>query len=257
MNCVQGLFKGVQVRIIKEFQKSFEPIVAEIIRTIRHYNLINDHETIALALSGGKDSTTLLYLLWYINKYSYLNFNLVALHVRTDDYNTDSMRVLCDELGVEYVDLKIDMERSLANKKGVCYSCSRFKRLAMWEFMQERSIKRVVFGHHAGDVVETFLMNLLEHNRIDGLKPKLRYEKYPLIVIRPMLTVSEKDIIKVYNTLKLPLLSYECPYESSNIRDTYRDKKTLLDELFGKDELQYRLIKALKNNAIDYRWDKK
>ena len=88
------------------FDKSIKRVVSRIIRTIRKYKLIEENETVAVALSGGKDSATMLFLLWYISKYSYLNYKLIGLHVRTGDYDTTPITEMCNMLGIESKILK-------------------------------------------------------------------------------------------------------------------------------------------------------
>ncbi|MBN2829354.1 MAG: tRNA 2-thiocytidine biosynthesis protein TtcA [Candidatus Cloacimonetes bacterium] len=231
----------------RDFSKALEPVCSEIIRTIREYGLIEHNERIGVAVSGGKDSVGLLYLLWYINKYSYQKFEIVAMHVRTAEYDTAPLSEMCRLLEIEYFDLKINMERITA-EKSICYSCSRFKRVAMWEKMEELGITKLAMGHHAGDAVETFFMNLFEHSRIESIRPKVVYEKYPLIVIRPMITLSEDKIVKIFRDRDLPMLSYKCPFDEENIRSKFRINVKDMSSLFGIPGIQARVIKALKQN---------
>ncbi len=244
----------MRLRIVKEYRKSLEPISSEIIRAIRKYELIDNNETIAVAVSGGKDSLILLYLLWYVNKYSYLNYSVIALHVRTDKYDTGIISDYCSALGIEYRELSINMERSIS-EKSVCYSCSRFKRVAMWEYMENHGIQKMALGHHAGDLTETFVMNLMEHSRIETLRPVVKYDKYPLKVIRPMLTIGERAIQNIFTNLELSILDYKCPYEENNIRDEYRQKVKSLDKIFGENRIEFRLVNALKKNNVRYTWE--
>lgn len=83
----------------KNFGKWF---INDVLRAIRKYELINENEKIAVALSGGKDSTTLLYILAYLKKFSNLSFSLSAAHIKIADYNTSKLRDFCRDLNVSY-----------------------------------------------------------------------------------------------------------------------------------------------------------
>lgn len=227
------------------FDKSIKRVVSRIIRTIRKYRLIAENETIAVALSGGKDSTTLLYLLWYINKYSYLNFNLVGLHVQTGDYDPTPIREVCRMLDIESVILHIDMVQVI-NYPHICYSCSRIKRQAMWEEIHRRGIKKIAYGHHADDAVDTFFMNLIIHQNIESFPPILDYVKLDLAVIRPLIFVREDWILKLFQKKSLTKLDYTCPYEETNIRQDFREKVEQLQQVFPDYRVEENVLKALE-----------
>ncbi len=229
------------------FDKSIKRTVSRIIRTIRKYKLIQDNETIAVALSGGKDSATLAYLLWYISKYSYLNFKLIGIHVKTADYDITPIKDLCSLLDIEAVFLNIDMEQVI-NYPHICYSCARIKRQAMWEEINRRGIRKIAYGHHADDAIDTFFMNLIIHQNIESFPPILEYHKLDLAVIRPLIFVNESWILNVFKRKSLTKLTYKCPYEEQNIREDFRAKVEKLQEIFPAYRLEENVIKALEKH---------
>lgn len=230
-----------------KFDKSIKRVVSRIIRTIRKYKLIEENETVAVALSGGKDSTVLLFILWYINKYSYLNFNLIGLHVKTGEYDISAITEMCTLLGIESVTLKIDMEQVI-NYPHICYSCSRIKRQAMWEEINRRGIKKIAYGHHSDDAVDTFFMNLLLHQNIESFPPILDYIKLDLAVIRPLIFVREDWILKLFKKKDLTKITYDCPYEETNIRQDFRQKVEKLQEIFPEYRVEENVMKALEKH---------
>ncbi|MBI9032469.1 hypothetical protein JEZ13_10795 [bacterium] len=227
------------------YDKSIKRIISRIIRTIRKYKLIEENETIAVALSGGKDSATLLFLLWYINKYSYLKFNLIGLHVQTGDYDLSPITKLCEMFEIESVILHIDMEQVI-NYPHICYSCARIKRQAMWEEINRRGIRKIAYGHHADDAVDTFFMNLVIHQNIESFPPILHYRKLDLAVIRPIIFVNESWILNLFQKKNLTKISYQCPYEETNIREDFRSKVEKIQEIFPEYRLEENVIKALE-----------
>jgi len=227
------------------YDKSIKRVVSRIIRTIRKYKLIEENETVAVALSGGKDSAALLFILWYINKYSYLNFNLIGLHVQTGDYDTKPISNLCNMLGLESKILKIDMKQVI-NYPNICYSCARIKRYAMWEEINRRGIKKIAYGHHADDAVDTFFMNLIIHKNIESFPPILDYQKMGLAVIRPLIFVEEKWISNLFIKKNLTKIAYDCPYEETNIRQDFRGKVEKLQVVFSEYRVEENVIKALE-----------
>jgi len=227
------------------FDKSIKRVVSRIIRTIRKYKLIEENETIAVALSGGKDSATLLFLLWYINKYSYLHFKLLGLHVQTGDYDLTPITDLCKTFDVELAILHINME-PIINYPHICYSCARIKRQAMWEEINRRGIRKIAYGHHADDAIDTFFMNLIIHQNIESFPPILTYKKLDLAVIRPLIFVEEKWILNLFKKKNLTKIAYDCPYEETNIREDFRDKVNKLQEIFPEYRVEENVIKALE-----------
>lgn len=229
------------------FDKSIKPMISRIIRTIRKYKLIEENETIAVALSGGKDSATLLFLLWYINKYSHLNFKLIGLHVKTGDYDLTAITDVCEKLDIESVILKIDMEQVI-NYPHICYSCSRIKRYAMWEEINRRGIRKIAYGHHADDAVDTFFMNLFIHQNIESFPPILTYDKLDLAVIRPLIFIRENWILHQFKKKNLTKTDYLCPYEETNIREDFREKVEKLQEVFPEYRVEENVLKALEKH---------
>lgn len=232
---------------INIFDKSIKTKISLLIRTIRKYKLIEQNETIAVALSGGKDSVTMLWLLWYINKYSYLNYNIIALHVKTSSYDTTLMEDFCSKLGVNFKLLEIDLTRAKRDNK-ICYSCARFKRQAMWKEMDSLGIKKIAYGHHADDLVDTYLMNLMIHSKIESFPPKLDYRQLNLTVIRPLIFIRENWIKRQFTKRNLPKLSYVCPHEKLNVRDDFREKSLALENLYANYSVKDNITKALEEH---------
>jgi len=182
----------------KNFGKWF---INDVLRAIRKYELINENEKIAVALSGGKDSTTLLYILAYLKKFSNLSFSLSAAHIKIADYNTSKLRDFCRDLNVSYYEEKLnsDIENTIEN----CYICSRLKRGALSSLLSKYEIFKVAYGHHATDIAETFLMNIVENKKLAALTPKVEISESPMMIIRPMIYLEEDKISQIHSHLNI------------------------------------------------------
>ncbi len=201
----------------KNFGKWF---INDVLRAIRRYELIGQDEKIAVALSGGKDSTTLLYILAYLKKFSDLSFSLSAAHIKIADYNTSKLREFCEELHVEYYEdiLNSNHGKTIEN----CYICSRLKRGALSNLLARQGVNKVAYGHHATDVAETFLMNIIKNKKLAALTPKVEIAESPMKIIRPMIYLEEEKISKIHSHLNLPNFDITCPYKTKTDRDTYK-----------------------------------
>lgn len=278
------------VRVRKEFNKNYRKwFMADVLAAIKKYALIEPGERICVALSGGKDSAALLQILWLVNRYSWLKFDLSALHVRTADYDTGVLKALCKALEVPYIEALLDrsgrpergasasgaverpIEESLIDagetfgkkipeggqipeKKTVCYICSRLKRGAISDALRRNGIRKVAYGHHADDAAETLFMNLLYNGKLGSFSPRVGYDDNPMQIIRPLIYISERTITKIHSYMGLPLLDYKCPHEERNVR--YRVKQGLakMDALFGTRNFSEKVVAALENVDPTNNW---
>ena len=201
----------------KNFSKWF---INDVLRAIRRFQLIGQDDKIAVALSGGKDSTTLLYILAYIKRFSDLSFSLSAAHIKIAEYETSPIRDFCKALKANYYEVKLNSE----NEKSIenCYICSRLKRGALSSLLSKHVIFKAAYGHHATDVVETFLMNIIENKKLAALTPKVEIAENPMKIIRPMIYLEEEKISKIHSHLNLPNFDIPCPYKTKTRRDKYK-----------------------------------
>ena len=203
--------------------------LSKITSLIRQYNLISKGEKIGLALSGGVDSITLLYVLAYLQKFSSMDFSLVATHIKTADYNTEIMKKFCSNLDIEYREFTLP---ALSKQNNMCYYCSKGKRMILKKEFADLGIQKVIFAHNKDDVAETFFMNLVLHKRIETIKPISSSADFT--VIRPMLDLDKKTILWLHKYFDLPILDYECPHQTINKRQLFRDWLDSDDEITKK-----------------------
>ena len=239
------------MNINKSFNKNYgQWFVNDVLHAIKTYKMFLPNDKVCVALSGGKDSISLLYILWFINQYSWLKFQLSALHVKTAEYDTSVLQELCEMLSVPYYETQLFLtEKTLS--KDTCYICSRLKRGAMSRFLQEKEIQLVAYGHHADDAAETFFMNMIKHKRLGSFSPKVDFEKYYINIIRPMIYLEEDTISVLHKKVDLPILDYNCPYADDNIRSEFKEKVRKMQQVFGTRHFCRILVESLEN--IDWK----
>lgn len=239
------------MKINKDFDKNFgQWFVNDVLHAIKSYKMLHPNDQICVALSGGKDSITLLYILWFINQYSWLKFQLSALHVKTAEYDTSLLKELCNELSVPYFETQLFLtEKTLS--KDTCYICSRLKRGAMNRFLEEKEIQIAAYGHHADDAAETFFMNIIKHKRLGSFSPKVDFEKYYINIIRPMIYLEEITIAALHKKIGLPVLDYKCPYTDHNIRSEFKANLQKMQQVFDTKHFSRIVVESLEN--IDWK----
>ncbi len=239
------------MNIKTDFNKNYSNwFLNDVLHAIKTYKMFEPNEKVCVALSGGKDSITLLYILWFINKYSWLKFELYALHVKMAEYDNSVLKELCDALSVPYFETPLFLtEKTLS--KDTCYICSRLKRGAMSRFLQEKEIQIVAYGHHADDATETFFMNMIKHKRLGSFSPKVDFEKYYINIIRPIIYLEEETIIKLHKKVGLPTLDYQCPHEDKNIRSDFKISVQKMNGVFNTKYFSRIVVESLEN--IDWK----
>ena len=230
--------------------------VTPVMRAMRRYALVAEGDRIAVGLSGGKDSVTLLYILWYLREYARLGFELSAVHVRTSpDYESAVLREYCDALGISYIEASLEIPGDMVGEAD-CSICARLKRGAAARVLAASGIRKLAYGHHADDAAETLLMNIVENRKLGSFSPKVVVEGSPVTIIRPMIYLTEETVAAVHRYARLPLLGYACPTAHQNIRGRYKEAVRQLEKSVGIRSLSRRVVGALENVDETNLWEK-
>ena len=211
-------------------------------RTISKYGMLRRGERVGVAVSGGKDSLSLLKILNELNSgpSSSGRSELVALTVDegVEGYRDEAIehaRALCDQLGVELVlvsyselfgfslDQALDWkdERELSS----CSMCGVFRRRAIDEAAVKAKVDVVATAHNLDDYVQTFMMNLLHGDvqRLGWLDPSTYDEDFPVRRVKPLTEVYEEEVALYAYLSKIPFQSASCPYMHEGLRSEVRD----------------------------------
>ncbi len=227
-------------------------LIGKIARAVKDYDMVTDGSTIGVAVSGGKDSVALLYLLSQLQKS--WQFDLYPIHAKVAEYDTTPVKNLCEELNLPYTELDVKMDYGKFSKKE-CYICSRFIKGFITEHLRGKNISRIAFGHHADDVAATFFINLVQHNKIGAFLPVLTNTKSGVDTIRPLIYLREKELESLVSRHNLPLIDYKCPYAKDNNRMELSKNINEIEKILDCKNLPEKIYKSLQSPQKSEFWN--
>ena len=193
-------------------------------KAVDEYNMINEGDSIAVGISGGKDSLTLLYALSGLKRFYPARFDLQAVTVDLGfkDFDTEPVKVLCDSLGIVYtvIDTQIyDIVFNQRRESNPCSLCAKMRKGSLNDAIKKLGCNKVAYGHHKDDVVETLMLSLIYEGRINTFRPVTFLDRTGITAIRPLLYVDEADIIGFANKMQLPVMGKKCPADGNTKRE--------------------------------------
>lgn len=197
-------------------------------RAIDDYQMIDTGDKIAVGISGGKDSLTLLYALHGLRHFYPQKFSLVAITVNLgyEEFNTEPLRHLCEELEIPYEVINTDIGDIVFNKnpkESPCSLCAKLRKGALNDAAKRLGCNKVAYAHHKDDIVETMMLSLIFEGRFHSFSPKTYLDRTELTVIRPMMYLSEADVIGFKNKMNLPIVKNPCPVDGHTKRQYAKD----------------------------------
>lgn len=203
---------------------------------ITAYKMIKDGDKIAVGVSGGKDSLLLLQLLAEFRRFSPEKFELVAISVdlRFNGVDADysDIQAFCDKLEVPLYIERTDIGQvvfDVRQEKNPCALCSKMRKGALYDVAKRIGANKVALGHHADDLIDTFILSLLYEGRLSTFAPKSYLDRTDLVLIRPMIFIEEIDVKPFIPYL--PVKNSCCPANKNTKREYAKD----LISYIGKD----------------------
>lgn len=220
-------------------------------RAIGDFGLIQNSDRILVALSGGKDSWTLLHVLSELKLRAPVDFSLIAVtvHPGFPGFNTNNMEAHLRERGYEHRIMHAPIHELMLSKLGPedspCPLCSRIRRGVLYTAARELGCSKIALGHHREDFIETLLLNQFFNGRTKAMAPLLEADDGRNVVIRPLVYVPEEDITAFASARGFPVTCCACP--ACGDPDMKRGKiKKLLNELErGHPGIKASLLAAL------------
>ena len=223
-------------------------------RAVDDYEMIHEGDKIAVGISAGKDSLTLLYALAGLRRFYPKKFELVAITVDMGFEGMDftPIRELCERLDVPYIVAKTEISHiifDVRKEKNPCSLCAKMRRGALYGFARDIGCNKVALGHHFDDVVETFMLNLFYEGRLGCFQPVTFLSNTGITLIRPMIYMPEKDVRYFASRTELPVVKSTCPADGNTERE---EMKKLLMSLEKENKgLRYRIFGAIQRGGID------
>ena len=203
-------------------------LMGRIRRCAEDYNMICAGDKIAVGVSGGKDSLSLLYLLAALRRYYPVHYELQAVTIDMGLPGMDFSPVaeLCAKLDVPYQIKKTEIGPIIFDyrkEKNPCSMCSKMRRGALNQALLDLDCSKLALGHHFDDAVETFMMSLIYEGRISCFQPVTHLDRTGVIQIRPMLYIHEKTVASFAQRENLPVLQNRCPVDKHTKREEIKD----------------------------------
>ncbi|MFH0738353.1 MAG: ATP-binding protein [Candidatus Omnitrophota bacterium] len=182
-------------------------------RAIMDYKMLSQGDKIAVAVSGGKDSLTLLRVLEDRKAFVPIRYELLAIHVDLGYPRSyaRSLEKYFKKTGVKYHIERVDVLKKTKPKDITCFWCSWNRRKALFETADRFGCTKVALGHHKDDIIETILLNMFFQGEISAMSPKQELFKGKITLIRPLAYVEEYMIKRFAREERLPHDSCRCP----------------------------------------------
>lgn len=222
-------------------------------KAIDDYKMIEDGDKIAIGISGGKDSLTLLYALSHLQRFYPKKFDIEAITVSMgfEDMDFSPVEMLCKELGVNYTIVETEIAEILfthRKESNPCSLCAKLRKGAFNAKAKELGCNKEAYAHHYDDVIETMMMSLIYEGRFNCFSPVTYLGKSDITLIRPLIYVKEAEIKGFRNAYKLPVVKNLCPVDGYTKRQYI---KNLIKNMRSENpELKKQLFHAIQSSNI-------
>lgn len=230
-----------------------QQLLSYVRRAADDYHMLEDGDKIAVGISGGKDSLTLLYALHGLRRFYPKKFDIHAVTVDLgfENLNLDRIKELCSALNIEYTIVKTNIaEIVFENRKesNPCALCAKMRKGALNEAIKAAGCNKVAYAHHKDDVVETMLMSLIFEGRFHTFAPVTYLDRMDLTVIRPLIYMNEADVIGFIHKYEVPVVKSPCPADGHTKREYAKD---LLKQLNHENPgVKERMFTAIQNGNM-------
>lgn len=233
-----------------------QKILSTMRKAVERYKLIESGDKIAVGLSGGKDSLVLLKALKMFQRFGVYDYDIVAVTIDIYSGNEDysHLQKFCDELGVELVIEKTDINQIVfeeRKEKNPCSLCAKMRRGALNSVAIRLGCNKIALGHHLQDVIETFFLSLLYEGRLSTMKPKSYMSNSQITLIRPLFLTHEKSIKSV--SKDFPVKKSKCPADKNSKRQDVERMIDYINEIIpdSKKRIESAIVSTDSYNMLD------
>ena len=231
-------------------------ILSLVRRCVEDYNMIDAGDTVAVGVSGGKDSVLTLAALAKLRDFYPKKFDVAALTIDSGAPGMDFTPIanLCEELGVPYHLVPVPIYEIVfeyRKEKNPCSLCAKLRRGALGTEMNKLGLTKIALGHHFDDAVETMVMSLFLEGRIGCFQPVTYLDRSGVTQIRPLLYVQEREVRGAVRRLGLPVVENSCPANGETKREETKELLRQLEKQFP--QLKKKIFGAIQRYPL-YGW---
>lgn len=223
-------------------------------RAVDDYNMIADGDSIAVGLSGGKDSAALLCALADLRRFYPKSYTLTGITIDMGFEGMDftPLADFCRANDIPYKLIKTSLADVIFNERkesNPCSLCAKMRRGILHDAALEAGCNKVALGHHFDDAVDTFMLNLFHEGRIGSFSPVTYLSRKNITLIRPLVYAPEKDIRYFINRNDIPIVKSLCPEDGHTERE---NMKLLLNDFDKRYKgLKHRIFGAMQKSHVD------
>lgn len=225
-------------------------------KAIEDYNMIEEGDKIGVALSGGKDSISMLMGLKALQRFYPKHFELIAISINPgfEFFNKNFLEETCKKIGVplfiEDTNIK-EIVFDIRKEKNPCSLCANFRRGALNSVAIREGCNKIALGHNEDDVLETFLLNLLYTGSINTFSPVSYMDRSKITLIRPLIYAPEKSIKAFIKRNNIEVMNKVCPMDGVSKREDI--KKMINDLRLDIPHIKANLYGAIKRNLPEWK----
>ena len=233
--------------------KSFHAIRREVGRAIGAFDLIQAGDRILVALSGGKDSWTLLHVLHALRARAPIHYEIVAVHIDAGFPDFDrqglasALAVTAVPFHLERTEIAGVIAAKLRPGSSYCALCARLRRGNLYAVADRLGCNKIALGHHLDDAIETLLLNQFFVGRLAAMSPKMLADNGRHTIVRPLIRVEERQIVLFAGEAELPIFPCACPSSGKFDVNRQRMKRLVADLAVDIPHVRRSLLKAMGN----------
>ena len=225
-------------------------------KAIEDYNMIEEGDKIAICLSGGKDSITMLHGFKALQRFYPKHFDIIAIsiHPGFEFFDTSILQNICDKLEVPLFIEKSNIKEivfDIREEKNPCSLCANLRRGIINSVAIREGCNKIALGHNKDDVLETFMLNLLYTGSINTFSPVSYMDRTKITLIRPLIYAKEKDTKKLVKQNDIKVMPKACPMDGESKREDMKDLIYSLRKDIPKVEAN--LFGAIIRNIDDWK----